>query len=257
MPNVETSTADGYVAKDTASSDPPTQAEWDACHDATDGDSVNTVDANQIKVYAEHVGDKTDKYFIRRAFFYFNTNGIAPLVESVELWLYVYNFNGVGGILVAQEGTQADTLTTADFDAYTGNEFGHAVMVKNEWNKVTFNPLGISKINQSGVTKICIREYEYDYLDVKPPDDIYQGFDIRPADYGSLIAYLKVSTGIGIRIYTSSGIIKIQAETLSGHKLRVRKGGTTYGIPLVATDHADASKIRIYDGSDIKALAKC
>jgi hypothetical protein len=62
---------------------------------------------------------------------------------------------------------------------------------------------------------------------------------------------------IGFRIRTSGGTINIGVKDLEGtHKLRIRKGGTTYGIPLLATSDPAASGIRIYDGSAIKALPK-
>lgn len=62
---------------------------------------------------------------------------------------------------------------------------------------------------------------------------------------------------IGIRIKGPSATYKIGTETLtSTHKLRVRKGSMTYGIPLLATTDSDASPVRIYDGSAVKALPK-
>jgi len=61
---------------------------------------------------------------------------------------------------------------------------------------------------------------------------------------------------IGIRMKTSAGIIKIGTQALDGHKLRIRKGATTYGIPLLTPGGADDSGIRIWDGSAVKALPK-
>lgn len=62
---------------------------------------------------------------------------------------------------------------------------------------------------------------------------------------------------IGVRVRTSSTNINIGAEILTAsHKLRIRDGGITYGIPLIATSDANASGIRIYDGVSIKALPK-
>lgn len=59
----------------------------------------------------------------------------------------------------------------------------------------------------------------------------------------------------GVRIKTSSGIIKIGLQELkASHKLRIRKDSTTYGIPLLDTNDNDASPVRIYDGRSIKAL---
>lgn len=62
---------------------------------------------------------------------------------------------------------------------------------------------------------------------------------------------------IGIR-YSKGGVTyKIAGEELlSTHKLRIRRGGVTYGIPLVATTDSTASHVRMYDGSAIKSLAK-
>ena len=60
---------------------------------------------------------------------------------------------------------------------------------------------------------------------------------------------------IGIRFYKGAAVYKIGVEPLlSTHKLRIRKGSTTYGIPLLATTDALASPIRIYDGSAVKSL---
>jgi hypothetical protein len=70
-------------------------------------------------------------------------------------------------------------------------------------------------------------------------------------------AYGEGYEDIGIRYRSGSTTYIIAGEELlSTHKLRIRKGSTTYGIPLVATNDASASPIRIYDGSAVKALAK-
>lgn len=64
-------------------------------------------------------------------------------------------------------------------------------------------------------------------------------------------------TDIGLRIRTSTATIKIGVQTLDAtHKLRIRKGDTTYGIPLLALDDPSASGLRIYDGANVKALPK-
>lgn len=61
---------------------------------------------------------------------------------------------------------------------------------------------------------------------------------------------------IGLRFYDNGSVQQIGTETLNNHKLRIRKGSTTYGIPLVATNDVNASTIRIYDGSAVKSLPK-
>lgn len=64
---------------------------------------------------------------------------------------------------------------------------------------------------------------------------------------------------IGLRVRSSSGTVNVgvaDASEMSLHKLRIRKGGTTYGIPLLATTDADACGLRIYDGTSVKSLPK-
>ncbi|KKM86773.1 hypothetical protein LCGC14_1275610 [marine sediment metagenome] len=48
----------------------------------------------------------------------------------------------------------------------------------------------------------------------------------------------------------------IQAVELINQPVRVAKGNTIYGVPLVDTDDADASHIRVFDGTNIKAFVK-
>jgi|GEM_PF-2892204 len=56
--------------------------------------------------------------------------------------------------------------------------------------------------------------------------------------------------------------LKVQGEgelalcDVGNHPLRFRKGGTTYGIELVATDDPNASRIRIKTPTGIKAIRK-
>jgi len=63
---------------------------------------------------------------------------------------------------------------------------------------------------------------------------------------------------IGLRAYDGSQVIHIACEpagTLTS-PLRIRKGSTTYGIVLVDSSDAKASKIRIRMNSGVKALRK-
>lgn len=57
------------------------------------------------------------------------------------------------------------------------------------------------------------------------------------------------------RVHRAAGQQKIGCVELNGHKLRMRKGGTTFGLPLVATTDPQASAVRIYDGAAVKSLA--
>jgi hypothetical protein len=58
------------------------------------------------------------------------------------------------------------------------------------------------------------------------------------------------------RYRNGSTSYKLPGQTLSNHKLRIRKNSTTYGIPLISTAHTDASGLRIYDGSSTYAIPR-
>lgn len=62
---------------------------------------------------------------------------------------------------------------------------------------------------------------------------------------------------IGLRVTTNTQVITIGAEDLNeAHKLRIKKGDLTYGIPLVPIGHHNASPIRFYDATPAKAFVK-
>jgi len=68
-------------------------------------------------------------------------------------------------------------------------------------------------------------------------------------------AWGQVYNDIGVRMYgVTPGTEPLVDSGAGAHKLRVRKGATTYGIPLVATNDSHASALRIYDGSAVKAI---
>lgn len=129
-------------------------------------------------------------------------------------------------------------------------EWGAAVATGITTWQDTSNWVEINVTNKKGrYVKVVIHASEW------PAGFLYWGknypnsfkiFDV----YGGI-----VHKDIGLRFYTGSSVIKIGCQDLdASHKLRIRKGGTTYGIELVATDDPQASAIRIYDGVAVKAL---
>lgn len=60
---------------------------------------------------------------------------------------------------------------------------------------------------------------------------------------------------IGIRV-KGTPIIKIGAESLASHKLRIRKDGVTYGIPLLSIDDYRFSPVRIRVGGATYSLPR-
>lgn len=103
----------------------------------------------------------------------------------------------------------------------------------------------------SNVTDLKIYAYACAYCASE-----FESADIQAYLYDIQAWYTSYSDS-GLRIRKSASTESIGMETLSSsHKLRFRKGSTTYGIPLVATTDPYATGIRIYDGSAVKALVK-
>jgi len=69
-------------------------------------------------------------------------------------------------------------------------------------------------------------------------------------------AYGSVAGGVYYHGLKVQGVGELALCDVGTHPLRIRKGGTTYGIELVATDDPNASVIRIKTGAGIKAIRK-
>jgi len=88
-----------------------------------------------------------------------------------------------------------------------------------------------------------------------------RGYGSGGGAWGEGEAYLYELQAIGepwveaLRIKKDSGTIVIGGRVASAtDKLRIYKGTSVIGIPLVATNDAIASQIHVYDGTTIKAL---
>ena len=108
---------------------------------------------------------------IARSFFYFDTSGLPDDCTIDAAVLKIYGYGYAESSVSAQKGTQADTLTTADYDSFTGSEYGHVTWGIGAYNSIIFNAQGETDIDKTGTTKICTREYAHDYLNVMPGDD--------------------------------------------------------------------------------------
>ena len=177
-----TTTADGFVNLN--------GSPWATVHDATDGNSVDNT-GDYITVTALLI---KSSYIIKRGFLYFDTSAIddGATVSAVDLYLKStasssYNEN------VAMKGTQADTLTTADYDAFSGSSYGsYTYSAENQWGPISFNATGCSEINKTGTTKICVRDKPYDYDNSTPGSHTMNFFSY---DEDNNIPYLDITTG--------------------------------------------------------------
>ncbi len=113
------------------------------------------------------------------------------------------------------------------------------------WAKRTNSQLG----TWNNVTKIRVYGYGTALGDEMFPDTAgLNTYELR--------AWGVVYQDIGFRVRASGSTLKIGVVALNGHKLRIRKGATTYGIPLLTPGDSSDSGLRIFDGSSVKALPK-
>jgi hypothetical protein len=126
-------------------------------------------------------------YDLGRVFLYFDTSYLPDnaVITSAKLSLYCATWDeGTPVRFIAQKGTQADILTVDDYSAFSGGEYGHSdAVISSQYNDLTFNSLGMSEINRAGITRICVREYDHDFLD-SAPTGWEHGIDIAMAEAG-------------------------------------------------------------------------
>lgn len=162
-------TNDGYVSNESVVS-------WADCRNAAVG--VSAWSGTTYSVSAQRTWE--NQYLLHRGFLCFDTSGVTNPV-AVDFKYYCQNVY-LSGYLVAMKGTQATTLTTADYNNFTGSSYGDASYSVG-WKNITFNAQGVSDINTSGDTKICHREKGHDYDDAIPGNDTRYEAWIRAYDY--------------------------------------------------------------------------
>lgn len=162
---VYSGTSDGEVLNDVTGGTASTL--WSSARNSTSGYSLTSTASSGHIGYVGCVYDEgTYEYMIARSFFYYNTSSISGTITAVSNFIYGY-YLAMSNVC-AQKGTQADTLTIADYDNFSGSEYGHVTWGTGAYKQITFNSTGISDINTSGTTKVCCREYAHDYSNSMP-----------------------------------------------------------------------------------------
>ena len=189
---VYSSTADGYVGNYGSKA-------WATVHNAATGTLiVNTVGSYASGASCSYLNLDGLYKTITRDFFYYSLSGLSGSVTAVDECIYGYTNNESN--VSAQKGTQADTLTTADFDSFTGNYYAYVNWNINQYNTLTYNAQGLSDVTDAlGSTfKSCCREYTHDYLNSDPGTSNYRnGIYFADDTSGTKDPYLYVTTGGG------------------------------------------------------------
>ena len=227
-------------ASDSGSSKTASQTKgdvWDG--GSVTGSAGNVFDDDTSTVYTTYLYDApATSEDTARVEQWLNAESDFPSAVNINKIVAVVNYGAAGGGTVyAKSYTVSAYYASAWHVVGTGNMSGSK-------QTLTFDSLGLS-----GVSKVKIQ------LHGDVSSSVGNNAESWLYAY-ELQAFGSVYTDIGLRIKGSS-TVTIGGETLdSSHKLRFRKGTTTYGIPLLATTDLDASGLRIYDGSAVKALPK-
>lgn len=157
-------------------------ADFSTARDALTGDAYG--DTDDYYEDAISVFNAGGYYNFYRSFLYFDLSSAPAGVTSVELHLkaLLIDWQEYQSVYV-QEGTQAASLSTADYDAFTGNPLGDFNVDNDVVNptivNMPMNGTGLAYIQGviGGMAKLCLREYDHDFID----DDSWLG---TGGDYG-------------------------------------------------------------------------
>lgn len=183
---VYSSTADGAVYSGAQSS-------WETARGLTTA-NVNST----LTYYPAGASYLNPSYYINRLFYYYNVSGLSGTATAVDEYLHGTTIEESS--ISSQKGTQADTLEAADYDSFSGSEYGHVSTAQSQYNIIAYNAQGISDVNGligSGTHKSCIREYAHDYANSQPSALYRNNCYFSDEDSTTKDPYLYVTMGGG------------------------------------------------------------
>ena len=215
MPNIYTSTGDGY-----AHSNP--QGSWVNSR----SNSGSGVDNNNIRdsfaVGVEHLSAKGGgiQSTIRRGFMFFDTSGISVAPSEATLVIRGYATNSSDIIIV--KSTASDPTVSGGYNDLSGastalgNTDGSGAgtlagvsgltyssevatwSVSSTRNEIDLNSTALSDMASLDTLKICIMDYDYDYLDIEPSLGTFVRIGFYWADAGgtSNDPYIDYTAGV-------------------------------------------------------------
>jgi len=189
------------------------QESWEDVHDTLVGSSVDTTGTVFTFGILSFL-NKVDDYCLYRAFFSFDTSSIGGSSTITSAILYIKGSldNSETHTAMCQKGTHGDSLVVGDYDSFTGNLYGQfnlnsgdgdGVWNSDDWNLCDLDGStdlpggdsgsnGYDDIEKTGTTRICVREYTYDYKDSDPGAPANEYFNIYSAEEDGSEPYLSI-----------------------------------------------------------------
>jgi len=157
---------------------------WNAVHDATGAKNNTFGDASNNEAVVSH--GLSGAIGIFRTFMAFDTSGVSDDVTNLTL-----NIKGSGessGDIIVIQGTQAvgseDNFTLNDFTGFQSGWVGAGAGATSpavvpyssevtswsigSYNSIPLNSTAEADVKNNSQLKVCIMNYDYDYLDVTP-----------------------------------------------------------------------------------------
>ncbi len=145
------------------------EANWPAARDPAASEDCYT--DQEFYSYAVNALRIMGTWYCSRSFFDFDLSSISSglsIISATFRFTTDFIFDDTACL---QQGTQGIPLTVNDYHAYTGNILGQKPVVEGT-NFIYFNSDGLSYLQSvfGSTAKICMRDYDFDYLDVAPGD---------------------------------------------------------------------------------------
>ncbi len=133
---------------------------------------------------AHNVSKAVHDYTVGRSFKRFDLSSIPA--DAIVLGAFVQFYTNAGGsppiTVVVQESAYGPTFELADFDDIIGAILGqHLISTSGPaFEEITLNAAGVAYLQSKIGTMVefCFRDYDYDYLDIEPADDVSNNISV-------------------------------------------------------------------------------
>ena len=232
MPEITAETNDGYQQS-------PLKPNWNDAHDNVGFGSPNTTSATYNFAIGAAFAAPRSAYFLRRAFFEFDTSGISVTPSAATLKINVTSNSYDNSSLIAVKSGHDPSDATEDWFSTWLTGLGGTLSgwsnsdakVVPYTNNVTmagasstttypFNSLGVNDVNSLAGTstafKIVLMNYDFDYLDVDPqPSGGSQITGLNFADHGTVAKRPFLEITIGTPSGYGHKVINVPASDIS------------------------------------------